>query len=225
MKEAPAILIFKDYTSVLKMLTTEECGRLLRAIVDYLDGNECPDYLADKEKIIFTMLKADFMRNEEEYEKKKKQRQEYQRNYYQDKISGKTMSTEAEERKSEKPPTKPPTGKKSAKNNEKQLNLTRAQAEFFASFKEHFPNKAIDCQISEYPNIDYTALVLEMKKSPQFLKLHDNLTLKWCLTHAEDIIKGKYRQHEDQYKPNFKQREYSDEFLNSLAQDINEIEI
>ena len=76
------------------------------------------------------------------------------------------------------------------------------------------------------PSVDYNALMLEMKRSPQFLQKYNNLTLKWCLENADKIIGGAYRLHEDEKVPSFStSRKISKEEANNLFQSVDEIEI
>lgn len=107
-----------------------------------------------------------------------------------------------------------------------QQNLTKEQSDFLKRFKELCPDKKINCQLSNYPEVDLTKLMLEIKRSPQFLQKQNNLDLKWCLMHAEEIIKGNYRQLEDsKNKSNSTGRTYSSDELNKLFQNPEDIEI
>ena len=92
--------------------------------------------------------------------------------------------------------------------NSVQFILTGEQIEFLNRFKRY--QKSIDCQIACFPNVDYQKLVRAIEES-LFLQDNSNLTLKWCLSHADEIINGKYKTSsmtENQYK-NFEPRKYS----------------
>lgn len=105
--------------------------------------------------------------------------------------------------------------------NSRQFLMTEKQAKFLVEFKKLVPNKKIDCQIACYPNVDYEALLRQIKQSDLLMK-GNNLSLKWCLQHSESIISGTYRKLSDK---NFHERDYSGVDLNLLWMDIDEIEI
>ncbi len=105
---------------------------------------------------------------------------------------------------------------------------TPDQKEFVRLFKQKFPNKAINCNVADYPVINYMKLIQEIENS-KLLKDAGNLTLKWCLEHREDILNGVYRKISnalDQIKnENFQGRSYADLDINSLFQNIDDIQI
>lgn len=108
--------------------------------------------------------------------------------------------------------------------NSTQVVLTMEQIKFLAKFAR-YPGKKIDCQVASFENIDYSKLIDAIETS-QFLQRNDNLSLKWCLTHYADIISGTYKTSlPEQGKKNYSEREYSSGELNSLFQNIDEIEI
>ena len=227
---APAFLFYKSNFDIIQDYTNEERGKLFTALFIYAQTKELPlDFPRDL-LTCFKLLKSDIDRNEERYRQKAKSKKG-RNDRYQAKQKA-TPPEPAEAPPEDKPPdsetkpTKKQTSPKGAKNEPKQDNLTKEQAQFFESFKKHFPDKAIDCKISEMPKVDYSALMLEMKRSPQFLQKCSNLTLKWCLENADKIIKGNYRLHEDAKPPDFStSRSYTREEMNSLFQNVEDIEI
>lgn len=105
---------------------------------------------------------------------------------------------------------------------------TPEQKEFVRLFKQKFPNKAINCNVADYPVINYMKLIQEIENST-LLKNAGNLTLKWCMDHRDDILNGNYRKISnalDQIKnENFQGRSYADLDINSLFQNIDDIQI
>ena len=79
------------------------------------------------------------------------------------------------------------------KDNSTQFALTEDQIKFLAQIIRK--GKTIDCQIANYPGIDYEKLTKEINRS-EFLWTKNNLTLKWILQNAEKIINGDYRSNE-----------------------------
>lgn len=97
------------------------------------------------------------------------------------------------------------------------------QKEFVKMFRQKFPNKAINCNVADYPRINYMKLIQEIENST-LLKDAGNLTLKWCMDHSEKILNGTYRKISKVFE-NFKGRSYEDLDINALFQSIDDIEI
>lgn len=110
--------------------------------------------------------------------------------------------------------------------NNTQFCLSLEQIDFLSAFHKLCPGKAIDAQLACYPNIDLRKLLNAIRES-SFLLLNDNLSLKWLLEHAQEICNGNYKKHLEniEVKPNFKERSYSNEQLNSLFQDIEGLDL
>ena len=110
--------------------------------------------------------------------------------------------------------------------NSTQLCLNIDQINFLSAFHKMCPGKAIDAQLVCYPNVNYNKLINSIRESA-FLLTNDNLSLKWCLEHASEICSGNYKQYFEQENTstNFKGRAYTQEQLNSLFQDIEDLEI
>lgn len=111
--------------------------------------------------------------------------------------------------------------------NSTQFVLTNDQMEFLVNFKKRYPSKLIDCQIAYFPLIDYSKLLKSIEES-LFMQGNDNLSLKWCLSHAEDIMSGKYKTNlanSQEAKRNFSGRKYDPGIINSLFQGVDDIEI
>lgn len=58
------IPLFLDFNESTQDLTDEECGRLVRSIVDYANGKEYESRLAGAEKIAFRFIKGTIDRNQ-----------------------------------------------------------------------------------------------------------------------------------------------------------------
>lgn len=115
------------------------------------------------------------------------------------------------------------------KDNSTQFVLTIDQINFLAKFQKRYPEKKIDCQLASFSNIDFEKLVRYIDNS-DFLQSSDNLSLKWLLTHYEEIVSGvgKYKttkNYSSDYKKNFQGRGYSTGDLNDLFMSIDDIEI
>ena len=58
------IPLFLDFNEMTQDLSDEECGRLVRSVVDYANGIECESRLSGAEKIAFRFLKGVIDRNQ-----------------------------------------------------------------------------------------------------------------------------------------------------------------
>ena len=58
------IPLFLDFNETTQDLTDEECGRLVRAIIDYANGEDYEARLAGVERIAFRFLKGAVDRNQ-----------------------------------------------------------------------------------------------------------------------------------------------------------------
>lgn len=110
--------------------------------------------------------------------------------------------------------------------NSTQFCLSLKQIDFLSSFCKLCPGKAVDAQLACYPNVDLKKLLKAIRES-SFLLLNNNLSLKWCLENSKEICSGKYKQYLEniEVKPNFQERNYSNEQLNSLFQDIEKLDL
>ena len=57
------IPLFLDFNETTEALSDEECGRLIRAVVNYANGNEAADLVTSGEKVAFQFLKGLVDRN------------------------------------------------------------------------------------------------------------------------------------------------------------------
>lgn len=216
---APAILIFKGLSELTGDFSIEEKATLFDAICNYADGKVLPE-LSSLVSIVFKVIKRDIDKNEEKYAKKCERNKRY--NEKKRKEHEKVQSSEKGE---ESPEDKP---KQRSKPILAPSELTKEQQAFLKSFEELFPNKKIDCNISEFQNIDFNALITGIKRSPQFLMngtKNKAFGLRWYLENADKIISGYYEKFKEENKANFKQRDYEDVDVNALYQTVDEIEI
>ena len=204
-----AFIILKEHKIYIDKLSNEETGELFKAIFEYTSNGNITG-MSDKVDIIFEIFKSVIDNNEQKYLNKCK----YNKKYYSKKIkkvNGKKLTKKAPPKKEE------PKQKK---------ELTKEQKEFIDIFKNEFPKKAIDLEsVKSTKDINYHKLLKGIKES-EFLMNSDNLSLKWCLEHSEDIINGKYKNYSNVKSPMLKKsRDYSKEELGNFFQDINEIDI
>ncbi len=106
--------------------------------------------------------------------------------------------------------------------NSRQFAVDEGQLDFLLEMKKL--KKSFDCQIANYHNIDFERLLKAIKES-DFLMSNSNLGLKFMLENSEKIINGDYRNYGKAYKPNFTGRNYSPGELNSVFQNVDDIEI
>ena len=88
-------------------------------------------------------------------------------------------------------------------------------------FKESFPQRKIDCEVSEQIDID---LLIQKIKESEFLNQVDNMSLKSCISRYDQIINNYYKTYHKTNNDNFKQRTYTKEECNSLFDDLNKID-
>lgn len=102
------IPLFLDFNEMTQDLTDEECGRLVRSIVDYANGIECESRLCGAEKIAFRFLKGIIDRNKAISEVRAKAGAN----------KNKSKQTETNENKTEQTETKNTTKKEKEKEKE-----------------------------------------------------------------------------------------------------------
>lgn len=111
-------------------------------------------------------------------------------------------------------------------NEQTQFVLNKDQVKFLGQFMTIFPEKEIDMQLGAITQkIDYERLLAELRRS-EFLTNSDNLSLRWCIDHADEIIAGKYAPHGGRVEEKkLSGRRYTREEIDSLIQSVDEIEI
>lgn len=97
------------------------------------------------------------------------------------------------------------------------------QKNFVKKFHEKFPNKAINCNVADYPAFDYDGLIRAIENS-DFLSQHGNLTLKWCIENRGRILAGDWKKLQKNYE-NFKGRSYNNLDIGDFFTGIDDIEI
>ena len=96
------IPLFLDFNETTQDLTDEECGRLVRAIVEYAKGNDSESRLFGAEKIAFRFLKGVIDRSQEISEVRRQARQgKAQQNATNSNKQEQTKTTANEEEKEE----------------------------------------------------------------------------------------------------------------------------
>lgn len=106
-------------------------------------------------------------------------------------------------------------------------NLTEAIDERIVKFHNVFPDRPLN-NISVLPKNFLIDKVIEKIKESEFLSSCKNIGLKACIKHYNEIINGVYAPFDKdrKIKPNFSTgRNYTREEMNSLFQNIDEIEI
>ena len=100
-------------------------------------------------------------------------------------------------------------------------------------FKREFPkkNNYINCEIPK--NFDIYKLIKYVKESP-FLTEKDSISLNWCIKNYEAVISGFYKPYEykenqntahEQTNKEFSERIYTKEYLDSLFDTLDDIEV
>ena len=206
-----AFLIFKDTKIYIDKLSIRQTGKLFKAIFKYVNSGEVP-ILSKKVDIVFEVFKRIVDSNEQKYLTKC----EYNKKAYarkKDKPLKKDVDNSVNFSKDTITTGQSPPQLKDED--------TEEHKNFIEEFKKEFPNKAIDTALLNYKDSDLKELLNEIKKS-KFLTTNNNLSLKWCLEHSKDILSGKYKTYKAQ---NFKSREYKRNEINSLFQNIDDIEV
>lgn len=95
-------------------------------------------------------------------------------------------------------------------------------------FKQAFPEKTVPENYTLPNYVDIDALIEAINQSPQFLKICNNLDLKW-LCEPQDrydkVIRGDYKKFTPQQAPTHENRSYSQEELQNFYTNIEDIEI
>lgn len=207
MSDTTAFLIFKDMAPYIEQLNNEETGILFKALFEYCNSKHVPE-LPRPIALVFITFKSAIDKNEERYKKRcEKNKANIEKRYNKEKPIQETLP--APEQKQKGIPQK---------------NLTPEQTKFYEDFQKFCPSKAIDCKIAKMKVVDYEQLLKEIKQS-KFLQTRNNLGLKWCLSHASEILTGKYQNFEEKQTSTIPGRQYSKEEYRNLIQPIDEIEI
>lgn len=100
-----------------------------------------------------------------------------------------------------------------------------------SQFKSLFPNKKTSKEIIVPLNVNLELLANKINEQPWLLD-KNNLDWAWCINHYEEILNNKYADFKNlnNYQTNdntntFGQRKYSTEYLDSLYDDITQIEL
>ena len=207
MSDATAFLIFKDMKPYIDQLSDEETGILFKAIFEYCNSKQKPE-LPRPIALVFLAFQSVLDKNEERYKKRcEKNKANIEKRY-----------------NKEKPVEEMPPALEQKQKSTPQKNLTPEQTKFYEDFQKLCPGKAIDCKIAKMKVVDYEQLLKEIKQS-KFLQTRNNLGLKWCLSHASEILTGKYRNFEEKQSSTISGRQYSKEEYRNLIQSIDEIEL
>ena len=132
------IPLFLDFNEITQDLSDEECGRLVRAIVDYANDQDYESRLCGAEKIAFRFLKGTIDRNAAISEKRaqagaKKPRRD-------DANDSKPEQTETNENKTEQTETNS-LNKNNNKKQEQKTKTKNENEERFARFWAAYPRK------------------------------------------------------------------------------------
>lgn len=87
-------------------------------------------------------------------------------------------------------------------------------------FANAFPEKIIDCEVPEQIDID---LLIQKIKESEFLTSANNFTLQLCIKYYDKITQDFYKSYKQTNKPEFEQRTYTQEDINSLFTDLKDI--
>lgn len=125
------IPLFLDFNDSTQDLTDEECGRLVRSIVDYANGKEYESKLVGAEKIAFRFLKGAIDRNQAISEVRSKAGASKK----------KSEQTETNDSKTEQSEANFINKKRITKNNNENKKQKQEQEERFARFWTVYPRK------------------------------------------------------------------------------------
>lgn len=193
MKDISALLLFKDMKTLIDKLSIEETGELFKAVFAYVNKETIPQ-LTGKADITFEVLKKTIDKNEESYKKK----------------------CERNKKNAEKRWKKEEFAKETAE------VLTEEQRQFLEEFRKEFPRKETNVKLTDYVGVNYKELIKQMKRS-KFLTDSDNLSLKWCLEHKNEILSGKYRKYRPEPENN-KGTSETEEQLKAVMRTLEGIE-
>ena len=194
MKDISALLLFKDMKIFIDKLSMEETGELFKAIFAYANKETVPE-LSSKVDIVYEMFRKTIDKNEEAYKKKCERNKENAKKRWKKEEENKQEATEV---------------------------LTEEQRQFLDEFRREFPNKDTNVKISNYTGVNYKELIKQIKRS-KFLTDSDNLNLKWCLEHRNEILSGKYRKYHPEQETS-KRASGTEEQLNALTKALEGIE-
>ena len=178
-----SFLIYFDYREHLDLLTDEECGQLLRALLNYGEYGELPE-LVGAPRMAFSFIKAQMDRDAAKYAKRCARNAENGAKGGRPKQVTENDGNQAEKGKTEdnpKEPTEtqgnPPAQKIGKKNGDV---LTKADVErMFAEFWDFYPKKKSKqaafkawskIKLSEELFVKIMSAVREQKNSPEWLK-------------------------------------------------------
>lgn len=204
MPDATAFLIFKDMKPYVDQLSDEETGILFKAIFEYCNSKHVPE-MPRPIALVFLIFKNVLDKNEERYKKRcEKNKANIEKRYNKEKVIDETPLVSEQRQKGVT-----------------QKDLTLEQTKFLEEFQKLCPGKAVDCKIAKMKVVDYKKLLKEIKLS-KFLQTRNNLGLKWCLQHTNDILTGKYRNYEEKLITN---RDYTKEEYQHMITPIDEIKL
>lgn len=194
MKDISALLLFKDMKTYIDKLSMEETGELFKAVFAYANKEQVPQ-LSSRVDIMFELFKRTIDKNEEAYKKKCERNKE--------------------------------NAKKRWKKDEEQPQetaevLTEEQKQFLDEFRKEFPSKDTNVKISNYAGVNYKELIKQIKRS-KFLTESDNLNLKWCLEHRNEILSGRWRKYRPKQETN-KRTSGTEEQFQALTKALEGIE-
>ncbi len=225
---APAILIFKDMDLFIDELNDAQLAQWTRAVFKYANNKEEAEISDKFVKLCFLTTKKTIDINELKYIRRCKANKRNAEKKEQEKNKSNPPDKSADEEKVDGR-SREPTGKDKPPGEVEQGRITEIQARFLNAFKERCPNQAINCKISDFPDVDLAALMFAIQKSPQYLmnaEKNQNLGgLRWYLENATAIIAGKYEKFSDDVKKLSNRHNYSREEYNSLFQNVDDIEV
>ncbi len=194
MKDISALLLFKDMKAYIDKLSMEETGELFKAVFAYANKEQVPQ-LSSRVDIMFELFKRTIDKNEEAYKKKCERNKENAKKRW---------------KKDEEPPQ------------ETAEVLTEEQKQFLDEFRKEFPSKDTNVKISNYAGVNYKELIKQIKRS-KFLTESDNLNLKWCLDHRNEILSGKWKKYRPEQETN-KRTSGTEEQFQALTKALEGIE-
>lgn len=226
------IPLFLDFNDTTEDLSDEECGRLVRAIVDYANGNEPSGLITSGEKVAFKFLKGLVDRNAAISEKRSKARTGCNKEEEIETNDNKDYQNETNDNKTEQnesnSTTKTKTETKTENKNQNQ-KTNDGFDRFWTVYPRHVSKQAAKKAFDKL-NPDEELLqtmisaVEKQRESEQWKKDSGQF-----IPHPATWINGRRWEDEvQQYKPqqrivpaqNYTQRDYSHEDMDSGVQDM-----
>lgn len=240
-----SFLIYLEDEKNYDILTDEELGVLIRSFFRYVKNGTIPKFNERAQTISFNTFKDKYDRDDKKYKEIIKERSKAGKKSAEVRRQARGTSVNKVKRKEQvltnvksvKQNLTNLTDKERDKERDKELDyvneperdIKRTREGSLSpsqlKFKKAFPHKIIDADLLREQDID--KLIKAVKKS-EFLSSAStsNLTLKWFSKNYDDVISGKYDKFaNNKNKKDFETRSYTNEEMNELFDNLDEVRI